>query len=108
MSKRYYLNNKESKKFNIVELEKIKEKSGVYAFWHGKRSLYVGKASNVKKRLLNHYNNTHNDKLKTMFKAYGAQGIKFSYSDVPKEKITNAEKDNIERLQPQYNKQGKK
>ena len=39
---------------------------GVYGFWYNKRCIYIGRTTeqSLRKRLFQHYNDCHNDKLK--------------------------------------------
>ena len=75
---------------------------GVYCFWHGNRSIYVGKTDKqtLKTRLKQHYDGSHNDKLSNWISAEGAE-LKFSYVICSNsDEVNNLEKKDIHRLQP--------
>lgn len=53
-------------------------KVGLYAFWYGNACLYVGKSTDIQRRLYQHRFREHNPKLLQYFRAF-ARDIKVSY-----------------------------
>lgn len=106
------MNKYTAKEFNRINIDKIKQSPGIYAFWFNNRCVYVGKteAQNLNKRLTQHYNDCHNEDLKLWIHVYGKQ-LKFCCLELGtklrKKKISYLEKKFIYRLQPMANKQSK-
>ena len=59
--------------FNRVSIERCTLNcSGVYVFWYHKVCIYVGKTDRMlRKRLFEHWSDSHNPALKRWIKAYG-------------------------------------
>ena len=99
-----------TKEFNRINLDKIKDSPGIYAFWFNNRCIYVGKTENqsLKKRLIQHYNDCHNNELKLWIRVYG-KDLKFCTlelrTELQRKKIDQLERKFIYRLQPLANKQ---
>jgi excinuclease UvrABC nuclease subunit len=80
----------------------IPAESGIYMFWSKKFCLYVGKADNLRERLISHWGKSHNPDLRLWIKAHGADlCITFKTID---ENLQNAEQELIDRLSPHLNK----
>lgn len=98
------------KDFNRINIDKIPNDPGIYAFWFNHRCIYVGKTKeqSLKKRLTQHYNDCHNEELKLWIHVYGKQ-LKFCTLELKNElqqkKIDTLERKFIYRLQPVANKQ---
>lgn len=90
-------------RFRVAEFYKIPADSfGVYAIWHGRRCIYVGKAEDqsIGSRLQQHWNQSHNGYLQCWIESKGRE-LKVSYKAISdKHRIDTYERYFIKRFQP--------
>ncbi|MCO6433067.1 GIY-YIG nuclease family protein [Nitrosomonas nitrosa] len=95
--------------FRIVNFYHIPiNAKGIYAFWYGKRCIYIGQAKNqlLKDRLLQHFKRSHNQSLNIWIEAYGPE-LDFCVLPIKTKNIDKVEKYFIRRWQPVTNMQSK-
>lgn len=77
---------------------------GVYVLYYGSIFIYVGQAAMrpIRRRLEEHYNGSHNEKLAVWIRALDGS-IMFSYESCEKARIDDLERSMIHHLQPTTN-----
>ena len=77
---------------------------GVYVFYYGSIFIYVGKAAErpIQKRLEEHYNGSHNERLAVWIRALDGN-VMFSYVSCEWARIDDLERSMIHHLQPTTN-----
>lgn len=77
---------------------------GVYVLYYGSIFIYVGKAAErpIQKRLEEHYNGSHNEKLAVWIRALDGD-VMFNYVPCDRTKIDDLERSMIHHLQPTTN-----
>jgi len=99
-----YDNLRPFKRSNIDSISEVY--FGVYGFWYKKRCLYIGKAEKqpIKKRLMQHWNGCHNDKLQMWIFAKSSE-LRITFKNIKDiNKIHKYERFYIEKYQPITNK----
>jgi excinuclease UvrABC nuclease subunit len=99
-SKCLIIDSIEFKRSNIEFV--VPEEPGVYMFWARRLCLYVGKADNLRSRLLQHWRDCHNQELKNWMRVHGSK-LCISYL-VSKRSLPVLEQEYIDRLSPHLNK----
>lgn len=77
-------------------------KSGVYVLYYESSFVYVGKAGDIRNRLTQHYNGSHNPKLSIWISALDGS-IKLTYLPCHEEDLDDLERSLIIYLQPAAN-----
>jgi excinuclease UvrABC nuclease subunit len=93
---------KEAVNFSRSQIEfSIPTSPGIYIFWSGRLCLYVGKATNLRQRLISHWRESHNDDLNVWIRCLGS---KLCVSLVPiSGDLQTAEQALIDRHRPHLN-----
>ena len=90
--------------FTHVNISKSSPMPGLYSFWYNRKCIYVGIAEkqSIRERLLQHWNNCHNEGLRRWIRAKGST-LSFCYVEIPVRQLRKAERYHIHRLQPLTN-----
>jgi hypothetical protein len=93
-------------KYKLREIERLHDIGcGVYGFWYTNTCIYVGKAEQqtIFERLLQHYYNTHNERLRLWMQAKGSQ-LQIAFKVIEKQsRIHLMERYCVEKYQPTAN-----
>lgn len=90
--------------FSLRAIDRLDpDAAGVYGFWFRRECIYIGLASNLRSRLLQHWAGSHNDGLKDWMRAKKAD-LHFNYKVAgPADDIKQMERFFIQRFSPRTN-----
>lgn len=88
--------------FTHLNIEDVPQEPGIYILWFKSRCLYVGQSQNLRGRLTQHWQKSHNEGLRLWIDAYRAD-LRFDYRETEPERLIHEERRFIRRLHPETN-----